>query len=203
MKKLKLESKDNAYALMDDEDFLRLRHHRYHINFNLKFPFIYREIKKKGKVLRIRMARDILIGSKAKLIFYKNGNFLDNRKINMYAPLSGIIHNGKKECSSCMEIKSIDDFSRNRNISVGLNYICRPCDKRKRRADPKRPAWTSYKNALRRGDIVKSSKCQKCLRDFPMHNIDGHHYDGYEDPLKVIWLCRKCHGLAHRKNKSG
>lgn len=47
------------------------------------------------------------------------------------------------------------------------------------------------------GKIVPPKECEQCGVATRLH---GHHYDGYGDNwAKVRWLCRDCHGLAHRK----
>lgn len=51
--------------------------------------------------------------------------------------------------------------------------------------------------AIKQGQLVKSHTCQVCNE--MKHNIESHHID-YGQPLKVMWLCRECHGKAHRKN---
>lgn len=43
-----------------------------------------------------------------------------------------------------------------------------------------------------RGELVPEP-CAVCGKE-PTH---GHHYDGYDDPLKVVWLCAMHHGEAH------
>ena len=43
---------------------------------------------------------------------------------------------------------------------------------------------------------LKNDSCEFCgIKDVP---LDGHHHD-YDKPLDVTWLCKKCHGLEHRK----
>lgn len=50
--------------------------------------------------------------------------------------------------------------------------------------------------AVKSGLLIKPRKCELCCEN--KKSIDAHHTD-YGDPLKVIWLCRACHGKAHRK----
>lgn len=45
------------------------------------------------------------------------------------------------------------------------------------------------------GRIVRQP-CEKCAEP----KAHAHHED-YSKPLDVRWLCRKCHGLEHRKYK--
>jgi hypothetical protein len=43
--------------------------------------------------------------------------------------------------------------------------------------------------------ITKPNLCERCGIE---ENLDGHHED-YSKPLEVLWVCKKCHGLLHRK----
>lgn len=50
--------------------------------------------------------------------------------------------------------------------------------------------------AMKSGILKKASKCYLCEQE--KNDIEAHHRD-YGKYLDVTWLCRKCHGLAHRK----
>ena len=41
----------------------------------------------------------------------------------------------------------------------------------------------------------KSDVCHLCGKK--TNQLDGHHYD-YDKPKEVTYLCKRCHGLAHR-----
>ena len=49
--------------------------------------------------------------------------------------------------------------------------------------------------ALKRGRLVKPDECINCGRRIFLH---AHHTD-YNQPLKVVWLCKDCHRLRHVK----
>ena len=54
-------------------------------------------------------------------------------------------------------------------------------------------AQTAVGNALRDGKLAKKNcACGETK------GVLGHHHD-YSKPLDVIWMCRRCHGLEHRK----
>ena len=59
-------------------------------------------------------------------------------------------------------------------------------------------ARTLLGNAVRDGRIQKPNRCQSCSAG---GRIYGHHHRGYtgKAALDVLWLCRKCHGVVHRK----
>jgi hypothetical protein len=61
----------------------------------------------------------------------------------------------------------------------------------------RRYARNMTSKAVKQGTLVKSHTCQVCNEI--KHDIEAHHID-YGQPLKVMWLCRECHGKAHRKN---
>lgn len=53
------------------------------------------------------------------------------------------------------------------------------------------------RDAVRRGDLVRPSACNRC-GSIPSPTVDGrasiqgHHHD-YSKPLDVEWVCAKCH----------
>lgn len=58
-------------------------------------------------------------------------------------------------------------------------------------------AQTAVGNAVRDGKLAKSScACGES------EGVVGHH-DDYSQPLDVVWMCRQCHGLEHRKGLPG
>lgn len=46
-----------------------------------------------------------------------------------------------------------------------------------------------------RGKLKPKTKCEMCGSEGLIHR----HHDDYSKPLKVRWLCPKCHGFVHRK----
>src|SRR5579864_2476104 len=45
------------------------------------------------------------------------------------------------------------------------------------------------------GNIIKPKICQRCKKKC---TPQGHHWNGYNRSLDVLWLCRECHSIAHR-----
>ncbi len=58
-------------------------------------------------------------------------------------------------------------------------------------------ARLKFHNALRRGEIIKPDRCNKCGGVFHGPDLHGHHFD-YEKPLEVVWLCGPCHRKTHK-----
>lgn len=54
-------------------------------------------------------------------------------------------------------------------------------------------------HAVRAGLITKPDACETCGREVRLHA----HHDDYTKPLKVRWLCGRCHRLAHKALEQG
>lgn len=54
-------------------------------------------------------------------------------------------------------------------------------------------AHKAVQNAVQRGKLVRQP-CQECGDP----KSEGHHFDGYADRLRVVWLCRGHHRQAHQ-----
>jgi len=65
----------------------------------------------------------------------------------------------------------------------------------KRRNQHKVRAQQAAYRAVRDGKITPPDKCDRCFRVGP---VEKHHPD-YAEPLRIIFLCKTCHGLEHRK----
>lgn len=50
-------------------------------------------------------------------------------------------------------------------------------------------------NAIRRGKMIRGTKCEVCGKEGKM---EAHH-DDYKKPLEVKWLCDICHRHEHDK----
>lgn len=51
-------------------------------------------------------------------------------------------------------------------------------------------------NAVCEGRIIRPTQCSLCFSSNGV--IQGHHHD-YSKPLDVIWVCKSCHIMVHRK----
>lgn len=60
--------------------------------------------------------------------------------------------------------------------------------------------------AIKNGELVRPDRCEVCTSkpvDFKQHAIVGHHWNGYDDPLNLWWVCRSCNRfLAHKHDGS-
>lgn len=71
------------------------------------------------------------------------------------------------------------------------------------RTPEQKAAAYAMKRALKRGELERSLKCAYCgLNDSYTH---GHHHNGYDPAhwLDVIWLCSRCHAMAHGAGSGG
>ena len=55
--------------------------------------------------------------------------------------------------------------------------------------------------ALRAGQVIRPDRCEDC-GEYGKYDTLGRlllhaHHDDYSKPLKVRWLCRKCHYAWH------
>lgn len=57
-------------------------------------------------------------------------------------------------------------------------------------------AHRALRVAIRRGDVLKPTRCESCQREPPSVELGGHHED-YRRPLEVMWLCVYCHAAKH------
>ena len=75
------------------------------------------------------------------------------------------------------------------------NTINKAVKKYESKNSEKLVAWQKVNTALTLNKISKPSACQICGK---CSRLDAHHND-YMKPLKVMWLCRKCHKNIHKK----
>jgi hypothetical protein len=66
----------------------------------------------------------------------------------------------------------------------------------------KRYARRDVFNAIKRGDLVKPGRCNRCQQPKASRDLHGHHED-YDKPLEVEWLCQQCHSAEHPKLRRG
>ena len=69
--------------------------------------------------------------------------------------------------------------------------------------DKHRLAWRAVHNAIRKGTLIRPSKCENCGNEFPLkgrEKLTAHHWKGYEEEfyLDIVWLCVDCHKEADR-----
>ena len=72
---------------------------------------------------------------------------------------------------------------------------------------PKR-ARRIMNRAIIRGDLIRPDICEHCGRNprsEGKRGLEGHHHNGYSDEsaLDVVWLCARCHKLAHPNSPEG
>ena len=131
-----------------------------------------------------------------------------------------------KECPKCKKIKSLNDFSKNKNRSDGLARTCRPCkaeyDKKYYDKDPKTYCKKNYKYELVKKDFVIKykkifGKCVDCgISDWRVLEFD--HVKGIkkfnisegtkrsfqaikEEIRKCECRCANCHRIKTRERR--
>jgi len=99
-----------------------------------------------------------------------------------------------KQCSKCKKTKALSEFNTDPRVKDGLRADCKACQykvqSRRYWAEHHKPeAKEAARTAHKQGKLQKPLFCEQCGKDRP---LDRHHPD-YKKPLKIVWLCRKCH----------
>ena len=133
-----------------------------------------------------------------------------------------------KRCYKCTEIKSLENFYKDRTRSDGLENRCKDCTKsrviseesrirgNKRKAlydmttkgkEGQKRSRDKYRNAyICRCRFNHEVRCNRiinprvCQQCPSTESVQGHHCD-YSKPFDVMWLCRTCHSDWHKRNK--
>lgn len=131
-----------------------------------------------------------------------------------------------KRCSMCHKMKDVKDFCKDKITKNRLKAYCKPCETKRKtifywkdektrrkeiqrslnyikkhyekdyqryRKDKKVKVRHITRYAIQMGKLIKKP-CKNCGN----LKSQAHHVD-YSKPLKIKWLCSKCHGLEHRK----
>jgi len=104
-----------------------------------------------------------------------------------------------KCCTVCKEEKELSEFNTRPDIASGYRGECKRCqyDRQYRREKYKIRAKDNARIAYKKGLIQKPLFCEMCGENKP---LDRHH-ENYDEQLKVIWVCRKCHSQINRSIK--
>lgn len=109
----------------------------------------------------------------------------------------------QKQCKKCLNLLSIQyarrDYDKEKEHQ---KYLLRKAkgkhiesERRQRARFPEKyKARYTLRHAVKKGDVVKTT-CEVCNNPV----VEAHH-DDYSKPLDVRWLCRKHHGLHHRRS---
>ncbi len=86
----------------------------------------------------------------------------------------------------------------------GIRWRCDDCRKTQRNTynknrpkDYKDKARYLTRKMVMKGIITKNLKCDHCGGE-----AKHKHHEDYNDPMKIVWLCPKCHGAEHRNIRS-
>jgi hypothetical protein len=117
-------------------------------------------------------------------------------------------------CVRCKVEKNLWEFHKDSREAGAHRYICKECRNKERlgnrpdnfvyRRRNERPdqnrAGDRVRLAVKKGILKRPDKCENCgKRTKP----SGHHYNGYDHPLDVVWLCHQCHKDAHLISEVG
>jgi len=110
---------------------------------------------------------------------------------NIYSSYQKYTCNTKEQkgCKSCGLLKPLDSFRVDYRYQDKRNPECIGCQK-------KQPnAAVTVQRALSTKVLIRPTQCARCGT---VCKPEAHHED-YDNPLHVVWLCRKCHRKLHRK----
>ena len=122
---------------------------------------------------------------------------------------------GRKRCCLCGRQLPVEKFNYCRSSPDGLTSHCRGCGKEykkehysdhqsdyysrvvdRRREHPEQErAYRKLSEAVSRGEIIRPDACSKCGEQGQI----VAHYDDYERPLDVVWLCISCDRQLHAR----
>jgi len=99
-----------------------------------------------------------------------------------------------KRCSKCKKVKLLSEYNKRPDRKSGYRSECRKCEydrqyERARREPHKIRAKNLARVGTKKGKLQKPLFCERC---FKVKKLDRHHPD-YSKPLKIVWLCRRCH----------
>jgi len=122
------------------------------------------------------------------------------------------------KCPACKKEKPDSEYHKNKRNPRGISSNCKECrsllrrGKRQEKYNPKRhqkykyvkkplqlKAGNTVRELVRMGILIKPKLCEKCGGEANQKDLSGHHFNGYEKAMDVVWLCRLCHADAHRK----
>lgn len=114
-----------------------------------------------------------------------------------------------KICSRCGEIKEKTDFYKDERRKHGLYSACKKChelynkiwiSKNPEENAKKIKARQGINQAVSLGRIIKPTVCENYTTNGSCSPYIEAHHEDYDKPLKVRWLCRKCHSIIHKRN---
>lgn len=126
-----------------------------------------------------------------------------------------------KHCATCKTVKDLmpQPYFRYtlKDGTPSGSYMCRRCNAERTRKYRKTPkgkasiyrvqrnqieshpekvkARVIFNKAIKRGEVKAPLSCSKCNKEL---RLDAHH-PNYDEPLEVVWLCRRCHIALHRE----
>lgn len=85
-----------------------------------------------------------------------------------------------------------------RSYGLRKKYDSAECKKRwSLKNQYKRKAHRAVYAAIKRGELIRPSACNKCGAHVEDGAIIHAHHPDYSEPLFVEWLCTRCHGIEH------
>ena len=127
------------------------------------------------------------------------------RPLADFSPAKGYRGGRKTQCKAChaaymrrwrrehLEHARARARLQNRKRRAWLAAYRRNPDRRLRQAVRNASYW-----AVEAGLLPRKDRCERCGAGGPRVRLNRHHPD-YADPLRIEWLCTRCHGEVHGK----
>jgi hypothetical protein len=98
-------------------------------------------------------------------------------------------------CKQCVQAERIRYYDKNTDdVNKRVRSYQDKKHNRKRTQTGANPAQMLLNHAVKKGIICKPNSCEKCHENKRLH---AHHWNGYDHPYDVVWLCPSCHHAAH------
>jgi hypothetical protein len=95
-----------------------------------------------------------------------------------------------------------DKFACSLSCRGAMNILGRIAKYGLKRQSIKKQARGKLNGALLRGVLFRPDVCERCGKRVGKGKIQGHHFAGYENALKVQWICQSCHGEIDSHTKA-
>lgn len=67
-------------------------------------------------------------------------------------------------------------------------------------ARKKKQGWASqiFRKAMKKGEVSRLDTCELCGRNprkEKRYDLVAHHWNGYDNPLDIWWICSRCNNI--------
>lgn len=99
-------------------------------------------------------------------------------------------------------LKNRDNSRRYRALGLKRETELRHVKRYQAKYPERKKAGMAVTHAVQAGRLIRPNICSNCLRVPERGVVQAHHYDGYDKPLVVQWLCVQCHADVYRSRRA-